>query len=110
MQDTPEYRRMLYLISYLERKGDAECPTVCPILVFHVEFAQSEVAQSDMSSIVKKDVLGFQVAVDDLEAMQALEGAEQLGSIETSTINVESLFSLKVMEQLSTIHKSQNKV
>jgi hypothetical protein len=63
-----------------------------------------------MSSVVKKDVLGFQVAVDDLEAMQALEGAEQLGSIETSTVNVESLLSLKVMEQLSTIHKSQNKV
>lgn len=63
-----------------------------------------------MTSVVKKNVLRFQVAVNDLETMQALKRAEQLGGIETGTVDIESLLSLKVMEQLSTVHKRQDKI
>lgn len=36
--------------------------TVGSVLLRHVQFAQSEIAERDMSSVVEQDVLGFQIA------------------------------------------------
>lgn len=63
-----------------------------------------------MSSVVKKNVLWLQVAVDDVKAMQALQSTQKLGSIESRTINVESLLLLQMMEKLATIDECQNEV
>lgn len=63
-----------------------------------------------MTSVVKKNVLRLEVAVNDLEAMQALKRAKQLGGIETGTVDIESLLSLKVMEQFPTVHKRKDKI
>jgi hypothetical protein len=38
--------------------------TVGGVLIRHVELAQPEIAQCDMSSVVKQDVFGFQVTIE----------------------------------------------
>lgn len=63
-----------------------------------------------MTGVIKKDILGLEITVDDLEPMQAFERTQQLRSIEPSTVDVEALFSLQVVEQLSAVHKCQNEV
>jgi hypothetical protein len=63
-----------------------------------------------MSCVIEKDVFRFQVTVDDLEAVQALECAEQFSCIETRSVDVESLLSLKVMEELPAVHERQDEV
>lgn len=63
-----------------------------------------------MTGIVKKDVLGLEVTVDDLESMQTLERTQQLRSIESSAVDVEALLSLQMVEQFPAVHKCQNKV
>jgi hypothetical protein len=43
--------------------------TVCSVFVLHVKLAKTKVAQRDVSSVIKKDVLGLQVTVDDVETV-----------------------------------------
>jgi len=59
-----------------------------------------------MSRIVKKDVLGLQIAVDNIETMQALQGAQQLSGVESRSVYVKSLFLLKMMEELAAVDES----
>jgi hypothetical protein len=61
-----------------------------------------------MSSVVKKDVLRFQITIDDLEAVQTLKRAKQFRGIETSTVDIKALFSLKVVEQLAAVNKCKH--
>jgi hypothetical protein len=84
--------------------------TVCPILVLHVQLAKTEIAKSNMSSVIEKNVLRLEISVNNLESVQTLESAQQLCGVETGSVDVESLFSLQVVEQLSTVHKCQNKI
>jgi hypothetical protein len=42
--------------------------------------------------------------------VQALESAQKLGSVETSSVNVELALPLKMVEQLSSVHERQDKV
>ena len=46
-------------------RGAAECVRL--VRVLHVELAQAEVTQRDVTSIVKQDVLGFQIAIRPLD-------------------------------------------
>jgi hypothetical protein len=84
--------------------------TVCSVFILHVQLAETEVAESNVSSVVEKNILRLQVAVDDVETMQAFQSAQELSGVETSTIDVESLLLLQMMEQLATIDESQHKV
>jgi hypothetical protein len=84
--------------------------TVSPIVLLHVQLAETKVAQSDVSSVVQQDVLRLQVAVDDIETVQALESAQKLGGVETSSVNLELALPLKMVEQLSSVHERQDKV
>lgn len=68
--------------------------TVRPITFAHVQLAKTEVAQSNVSSVVEQNVLWLQVAIDDVEAVQTLESTQQLRGVEASTIDVETLLLL----------------
>lgn len=84
--------------------------TVCPVLILHIQLAETEVTEGDMTSIIEENILGLEVTVDDLEAMQAFKRTQQLCSIEPGAVDVKSLFSLQVVEQLSTVDECENKV
>lgn len=84
--------------------------TVCSVLVLHVQLAKTEIAESNVSSIIEKNVLGLEISVDDLESVQTLESAQQLCGVETGSVDIESLFPLQMVEQLSTVHKCQHEV
>lgn len=77
--------------------------TIRPVLVLHVELAETKVTKGNVTSVIQQDILWLQVAVDDIEAVQTLESAEQFGSIEAGAVDVETLLFLEVMEQLTTI-------
>jgi hypothetical protein len=51
------------------RNQDTATHTVCLVLILHIEFAQTEVAKSNVTSVIKQDVLGLQISVDDVEAV-----------------------------------------
>lgn len=111
MRDTLEFHRKLVVVRKgSDRTRGARGLTVCSVFILHIQFAETEIAQSDVAGIIEKNIFGFQVTVDDLESMQAFERTQQLRSIEPSTVYVEALLSLQVMEQLSAVYKSQNKV
>lgn len=63
-----------------------------------------------MASVIKQDILGLEIAVDDLESVKALKGTQKFGSVKASPVNIKSLLSLKVVEELSTIDECENKI
>lgn len=63
-----------------------------------------------MASVIEKNVLRFQITVNDLETMQTLQGTQQLRSVEARSVDIEALFLLKMMEKLATINKRKNQV
>jgi len=63
-----------------------------------------------VSAVVEKDVLRLEVTINYLESVQAFQGTEQLCSVETRAVDIETLFSLKMVEQLTTIDECQDKV
>jgi len=68
--DTLAYHRTLKSWSVrLYVKKETATHTVCLVLVLHVELAQTEIAQSNVTSVVEQDVLGLQVSVNDVEAV-----------------------------------------
>lgn len=84
--------------------------TVCTILILHVQFAKTKVAKGNVSAVIKKDVLGLEITVDHLESVQALQGTKQLSSVETRAVDIETLFSLQMVEQLTAIDKRQDEI
>lgn len=84
--------------------------TVCSVLVLHVQLAKSEIAQSDVASIIEENVLRFEITVNDLETVKTFKCAQQLRRVESGTVDVESLLSLQVVEQLSAVDECQNQI
>lgn len=84
--------------------------TVCGLGLCHVELAQSEVAEGDVADVVDEDVFGLEVAVDDVELVQVLERAEQLGGVEPAALLVEAALTLEVVEELATVDERQAQV
>lgn len=84
--------------------------TVCSILILHVQFAKTKVTKGNVSAVIKKDILRLKVTVDHLESMQAFQGTKQFSSVETCTVDIETLFSLQVVEQFTTINERQNEI
>lgn len=84
--------------------------TVRPVLILHVQLAQTEIAERDMASVIKQDVLRLQVSINDVEAVETFQSAEQLGSVETCTIDVEALLLLKMVEKLAAVNEGEDKV
>lgn len=63
-----------------------------------------------MSSVIEKNVLRLEISVDNLEAVQTLESAQQLCGVETGSVDIKSLLPLQMVEQLSAVHKRQHEV
>lgn len=63
-----------------------------------------------MPRIVKEDIFWLQITVNHIETVQALESAKELGRVESCSIDIKALFSLKVMEELSTVDERQDEV
>lgn len=63
-----------------------------------------------MPGIIQKNVFRLEISIDHVESMQTFEGAKKLGCVESRSVNIESLFSLKMMEQFSAVDESQDKV
>lgn len=47
-----------------------------------------------MTSVIEQDVLGLQVSVNDIEAVQALESTQKFSCVETRSVDVETLLFL----------------
>lgn len=63
-----------------------------------------------MAGIIEKNVFRFQVTVNNVETVQTLKRTQQLRGIETGSIDIESLFFLQMVEQLTTIDEGQDEV
>lgn len=63
-----------------------------------------------MTRVVEQNVFRLEISVDNVESMQTLEGAKKFGCVESGSIDIEPLLSLKMVEQFSPIHKRKNKV
>lgn len=72
--------------------------TICLCLVPHVKLAKTEVAQSNVSSIVKQDVFRLQIAVDDVETVQTFQSTHELSCIESCPVDVKPLLFLQMVE------------
>ena len=84
--------------------------TICPVLVSHVEFAEAKVAEGDVARVVEEDILGLEIAVDDVEAVQTFESAKELGGVEARTVNVEALILLQMVKEFAAVDKCKHKV
>ena len=51
-----------------------------------------------MARVVEKDVLGLEITVDDIKLVEMLESEQKLGTVESSTTLIETLFTLQMME------------
>ena len=91
--------------------------------IFHVELAETEVTQRNVTGVVEKNVFRFQIAVikkeksdgvmapdaygnapvDDVELMKMLEGEKEFSAVEATALFVEPLLALQVVEKLSAI-------
>lgn len=72
----------------------------------HVQLAQTEITQSDVSGVIKQDVLWLEIAVDDVEAVQMLERTQELRGIEPTPVFVKLALPLEMIKELSTINCS----
>ena len=68
--------------------------TIRPVLILHIELAQPEIAQSNVACVIEQDILGFKVAVDDIESVQAFQGAEKFSSVKPCSVDIKALFFL----------------
>ena len=84
--------------------------TVGLILVLHVQLAQTEVAECNVTSVIEKNVLWLQITIDDVEAVQTLESTQKFCRVESRPVDVEALFFLQMVEQFSPIDKGKDKV
>lgn len=80
------------------------------LIVIHVELAETEVAQRDVSSVVEENILGLEIAVDHVEAVKVLQSEQKLGSIEARAGLVELALALQVVEQLSSVDEREDQV
>jgi hypothetical protein len=63
-----------------------------------------------MPSVIKKNILWLQVAINNIESVKTFQRTQQLCSVEASSIDIKSLFFLEMMEQLSSIDKRKNQI
>jgi len=76
----------------------------------HVQFAQSEITERNVPGIVQQDILGFQVAIDNIEPVKMFQRAKQLRGIEPAPVLIKLSFPLQMVEQLSAVHKAHHEV
>lgn len=80
--------------------------SIRPVAILHVELAETEVTQCDMSVIVKQDVFRLEVTIHNVESMEVLESEEELGAVEPRPLFAEALLLLEMVEQLAAVDKT----
>ena len=83
MQHTSEIQVYAHLRSHVlhcAAEGLGERPAVLE------DFAEAEVDEFDVSVLVEHDVLGLEVAIDDVHGMEVFEGAHDLAEIEPRAV------------------------
>jgi hypothetical protein len=56
-----------------------------------------------VTRVVQQNVFRLQVSIDDVELVQMVQGAKQLGRVEPRAIFGEPAFALQVVEELATV-------
>ena len=97
--------------------------SISGVILRKIGLRKSEVAQSNVTVVVKKDILRFQITgrgsitdvkpcckltdspIHNIVVMKMLQGQEELSGVESASLLIEALLLLKMMEQLSAIHK-----
>jgi hypothetical protein len=97
-------------IKHNVERGKKKKLTIGAILVLHIKFAESKIAECNVTSVIKEDVLWLQITVDDIESVKAFKGTEEFSSVETGSVNVKALLLLEMMKQLTAIDESKNQV
>jgi hypothetical protein len=72
----------------------------------HVQLAQAEIAQGDMTGVIEQYVLWLEIAIDDVEAVQMLERTQELCSIEPTPVLIKLPLTLEMIKELSTVNYS----
>lgn len=76
----------------------------------HTLLAQAEVGQFHMPILVKEDVFGFQVTIDDAITMQTLKREQYFSCVEARAWLCKPPFSLQVVEKLPSIQEIHDEV
>ena len=63
-----------------------------------------------MASVVEKNILRLQVAVDDVKPVQTFKSTQELSSVKPGTVDVESLLFLQMVKEFATIDESQYQI
>ena len=71
---------------------------------------KSKICNFEVPVSVQKDILGFQVSIDDPIRVKAFQGAHQLSCIEFCSIFRKTCLPAKVIEKLSTVQEIHNEV
>ena len=61
------------------------------IRLLHALLRQTEVRDTNMSLSIQKNILWFEVSVDDVLIVQGFDGANDLGAVQFRTVLVELL-------------------
>lgn len=71
---------------------------------------ESKICNFEVPVFIQKDILGFQVSIDDPIRVEALQGAHQLCCIELSPIFGKTCLPAKVIEKLPSVQEIHYKV
>ncbi len=88
------------------------CSAKCigSILVFHLELAEAEVAESDVALVVEQNVLGLEISINNVKTVKAFQGTENLGDIEARSADIKATFVGEMVEELAPVHKREHEV
>ena len=65
------------------------------------DFGEPEIGQAEVSAGVEEEVLGLEIAVDDVEGVEILEGEDDGGEVEAGDVGGETLCAAEVGEEFS---------
>ena len=69
---------------------------------------EPEIRYSDVSVAVKKNVLGFEVAIDYPLLVEELQGKDDLGRVEARSLKLKSMFGLEHLKQVASLQEIQD--
>eukprot|EP01139_Manchomonas_bermudensis_P005649 Amastigsp_a175486_287.p2 type:complete len:380 gc:universal Amastigsp_a175486_287:226-1365(+) len=88
--------------------GSAERPR--GLALAHALFAEPKVCDAHVAFVRDQNVLGLEIAVHNVEAVEVLERARQLGSVELTALGREADFLLEMEEQLAAVDVVEDEI
>ena len=84
--------------------------TICLVVLLHIEFTEAEITQGNVPGVIKKDIFGFEVSVDNIESVKTLQSTQKLCGVKPGPIDVEFTLPLQMVEKLASVHKCQDEI